>query len=112
MALPHVQHVEEDPEQASPSALFVRSLLGYEAGEYGIAARGFEKAIAGLRRVDGRDLPLIDRARFFQAASLLAEGRPEEGTRALKLMQKALDTMLADGSYEKIAMEWIGSDIR
>ena len=27
-------------------------------------------------------------------------------------MQKALDEMLADGSYEKISMEWIGSDIR
>lgn len=27
-------------------------------------------------------------------------------------MQKALEDMLADGSYEKIAMEWVGSDIR
>lgn len=27
-------------------------------------------------------------------------------------MQKALDEMLADGTYEKIAMEWIGRDIR
>ena len=27
-------------------------------------------------------------------------------------MQKALDAMMADGSYEKIAMEWVGSDIR
>jgi polar amino acid transport system substrate-binding protein len=27
-------------------------------------------------------------------------------------MQKALDGMMADGSYEKIAMEWVGSDIR
>lgn len=27
-------------------------------------------------------------------------------------MQKALDDMLADGSYEKISMEWVGSDIR
>ena len=27
-------------------------------------------------------------------------------------MQKALDEMMADGTYEKIAMEWIGSDIR
>lgn len=27
-------------------------------------------------------------------------------------MQKALDDMLADGTYEKISMEWIGSDIR
>ena len=27
-------------------------------------------------------------------------------------MQKALDEMMADGTYEKISMEWIGSDIR
>ena len=27
-------------------------------------------------------------------------------------MQKALDDMMADGSYEKIAMEWVGRDIR
>jgi polar amino acid transport system substrate-binding protein len=27
-------------------------------------------------------------------------------------MQKALDDMLADGGYEKISMQWIGSDIR
>ncbi|PSJ62772.1 ABC transporter substrate-binding protein [Pseudaminobacter soli (ex Li et al. 2025)] len=27
-------------------------------------------------------------------------------------MQKALDEMLADGSYEKISKEWIGADIR
>ncbi|WP_273728271.1 ABC transporter substrate-binding protein [Brucella gallinifaecis] len=27
-------------------------------------------------------------------------------------MQKALNDMLADGTYEKISMEWIGSDIR
>lgn len=27
-------------------------------------------------------------------------------------MQKALDEMMADGAYEKIAMEWVGSDIR
>jgi len=27
-------------------------------------------------------------------------------------MQKALDEMMADGAYEKIAMEWVGRDIR
>ena len=27
-------------------------------------------------------------------------------------MQKALDDMMADGTYNKIAMEWIGYDIR
>ena len=38
----------------------------------------------------------------------IRQGNPE-----LKAaMQKALDDMMADGSYEKIAMEWIGRDIR
>ena len=27
-------------------------------------------------------------------------------------MQKALEEMLADGTYEKISMKWIGNDIR
>ncbi|MBC2887748.1 transporter substrate-binding domain-containing protein, partial [Ochrobactrum sp. CM-21-5] len=27
-------------------------------------------------------------------------------------MQAALDAIMADGTYEKIAMEWVGSDIR
>lgn len=27
-------------------------------------------------------------------------------------MQKALDDMMADGTYEKIALEWVGADIR
>lgn len=36
-----------------------------------------------------------------------------KGTPELKAaMQKALDEMLADGSYEKISKEWIGADIR
>lgn len=29
-----------------------------------------------------------------------------------KAMQKALDEMMADGTYNKIAMQWVGSDIR
>ena len=27
-------------------------------------------------------------------------------------MQKALDDMMADGTYEQIAVEWVGADIR
>ncbi|MDP3897333.1 MAG: transporter substrate-binding domain-containing protein, partial [Mesorhizobium sp.] len=38
----------------------------------------------------------------------IRQGNPE-----LKAaMQKALDEMMADGTYEKIAMEFIGRDIR
>jgi len=95
-ALAHLLHVEEDPEQAAPAALLVRSLLGYEVGDYVVAARGIETAIAGMRREDGRDDPMIDRARFFQAAALLAGGHPEDSSRALKLMEKALDSMRPD----------------
>ena len=91
-----LQHVEEDPAQASPGAIYLHSLLAYEAGHFAIAARGLDQAIVGLRRRDGRDLPLVDRAHFFQAAALLAEGRAEESSRALKLMAKALDTVRPD----------------
>lgn len=36
-----------------------------------------------------------------------------KGNPALKAaMQKALDEMMADGTYEAIAMKWVGSDIR
>jgi tetratricopeptide (TPR) repeat protein len=95
-ALPFLAHVEEDPDQASPQALLLRALFDYETGHYGLAARGLDKAIEGMRRVEGRDLQLLDRARFFQAAALLAEGRPEESSRALQLMAKALDTVHPD----------------
>src|SRR5262249_40867398 len=71
-------------------------LLAYEIGRHAIAARGLERAVEGLRRREGRDLELADRARFFQAAALLAEGRAEESSRALKLMAKALDTVRPD----------------
>lgn len=88
--------VDCDAERSAPTAMFVRSLLCYETGDYAAAARGFECAIAGMRRIEGRDVPLLDRARFFQAAALLAEGRPEESSRAAKLMEKALDTVRPD----------------
>ena len=71
-ALVRLQHVAEQPDTAAPEAVYLRSLLAYEAGDMGAAARGFERAIAGLRRIEGRDVPLRDRARFFQAAALLA----------------------------------------
>ena len=95
-ALRRLQHVAEEPEQAAPEAVYLRSLLAYEAGDYQAAARGFERAIAGLRRLDGRDVQLRDRARFFQAAALLAAGDPNESSRALRLMEQALETVKPD----------------
>lgn len=94
--LERLAHVAEDPDNAVPEALYLRSLLDYEVGDLGVAARGFERALAGLRRLEGRDLMLRYRARFFAAASLLAVGDPAETTRALKLMEQALETVKPD----------------
>jgi polar amino acid transport system substrate-binding protein len=38
----------------------------------------------------------------------IRKGNPELAA----AMQKALDEMMADGTYERIAMEWVGADIR
>lgn len=95
-ALKRLQHAAEEPEQAAPEAVYLRSLLAYETGDYVAAARGFERAIAGLRRLEGRDVALRDRARFFAAAALLTAGDPTEASRALKLMEQALETVKPD----------------
>ncbi|MFT7536510.1 MAG: tetratricopeptide (TPR) repeat protein [Hyphomicrobiaceae bacterium] len=95
-ALKRLQHVADQPDDASPEALYLRSLLAYETGDLQIAARGFERAIHGLRRLEGRDVLLRDRARFFQSAALLAAGDATETTRALKLMEQALETVKPD----------------
>ena len=95
-ALGRLQHVAEEPQHAAPEAVYLRSLLAYEVGDFHAAARGFDQAIAGLRRLEGRDVPLRDRARFFQAAALLTAGDPNETTRALRLMEQALVTVKPD----------------
>ena len=95
-ALQRLQHVAEQPDQASPEALYLRSLLAYETGDLHVASRGFERAIQGLRRLEGRDVLLRDRARFFQSAALLTAGDATETTRALKLMEQALATVKPD----------------
>jgi hypothetical protein len=76
--------------------VYLRSLLAYEIGDVAVAARGFECAIQGLRRLEGRDVALRDRARFFLASSLLTAGDVAETTRALKLMEQALGTVRPD----------------
>ena len=95
-ALQRLQDVAAEPGQAAPEAVYLRSLLAYEVGDMHAAARGFEQAIAGLRRLEGRDVELRDRARFFQAAALLTAGDPNETTRALRLMEQALTTVKPD----------------
>ncbi|MBX3464181.1 MAG: hypothetical protein KF830_13490 [Planctomycetes bacterium] len=95
-ALQRLRHVAEQPDVAAPEAVYLRSLLAYECGDMQAAARGFERAIAGLRRLEGRDLQLRDRARFYQAAALLAGADASETTRALRLMEQALETVQPD----------------
>lgn len=85
-----------EAQDIAPEAHFLRGLLAYEATDFDAASRSFEIATQGMRRQDGRDDALLDRARFFHAAALLAEGKPEESTRALRLMEKALDTAQPD----------------
>ncbi len=81
---------------AAPAAQYVTGILHYEEGAFSAAAEALQAAIDGLRRQDGRDEELLDRARFFHAAALLAEGKPENSSRALKAMDKALDTVRPD----------------
>ncbi|MEO6596301.1 MAG: hypothetical protein ABIP94_16250 [Planctomycetota bacterium] len=95
-ALARLRHVAEEPDQACLEAVYLRSLLAYETGDLTAAARGFDRAIAGLRRLEGRDVQLRDRARFFQAAALLMAGNPAEATRAVRLMEQALATVKPD----------------
>jgi tetratricopeptide (TPR) repeat protein len=95
-ALERLRHVSEQPEHAAPEAVYLRSLLAYETGDLHVAARGFDRSIQCLRRLEGRDVELRDRARFFQAAALLTAGDPTEQTRALKLMEQSLETVKPD----------------
>ncbi len=95
-ALRCLAHVEEDPDDAVPEALYVRSVLAAEVGDTQAAVRGFEKAIQGMRRVEGRDRVLIDRARYHLSACLLTAGASTETSRALKLMEQALATVRPD----------------
>jgi hypothetical protein len=94
--LARLQKAAEEPDTASPEAIYLRSLLAYETGDYRAAARGFDRAVVGLRRLEGRDVALRERARFLQAAALLAAGEHGETSRALKLMEQALDTVKPD----------------
>jgi tetratricopeptide (TPR) repeat protein len=95
-ALKHLLHVDKAPEDATADALFVRGLLAYETGAYEAAAASMHRAVDGLRRNESRDLPMQDRARFFEAAALLGAGKADEQSRALQLMEKALDTVKPD----------------
>ena len=80
---------------ATPEALFAAGTLAYETGDYGDAAGWFDTAIRNARR-ESRDARILEHARFFLAASMLASGNREEAARALHLMDQALDTVKPD----------------
>jgi hypothetical protein len=84
------------PETATCDALFLRGLLGYEQAAFADAQRWFDATLAAARRTDLQDTTLLDRARFFLAASILAGGDRAEASRALHLMEQSLDTVKPD----------------
>lgn len=86
-----LRHCDDPDGQAVPQALFARGILAYEVGDF-VAAQGyFDKCLLALRRRAGRDLPLVHRTRFFLAASILASGNRDDASRALRLMDQALE---------------------
>ncbi len=95
-ALLWLEHVEGDLDNCAPEALFVRGILAYEVGDYETAVRCLDQTLRGTRRLEGRDGQLIDRSRFFLAAALLANGDRNESSRALRLMEQALDSVQPD----------------
>jgi polar amino acid transport system substrate-binding protein len=63
-----------------------------------------QKSGAKIRQLD---TPNIEGG-SIKVGIAVRKGNPE----LMAAMQKALDDMMSDGTYEKIAMEWIGADIR
>lgn len=81
---------------AAASAQFVSGLLDYEAGLYALAAQRLECAVSATKDALALAPAWLDRACFFLAAALLAEGKPENSSRAQQLISKALDTVQPD----------------
>ena len=90
-ALELLRHAESEEGQAVPEALFMRGILAYETGDFALAQACFDRCLGGTRRTQGRDVPLINRARFYLAASIIGLGNTEDMPRALRLMDLALD---------------------
>lgn len=95
-AIRRLATVEHAPGEAVPESLFTRAILAYEVGDFVTAVGCLDEALQNTRRVGGRDGLLIDRSRFFLAAALLASGDRKETSRALRLMEQALDTVHPD----------------
>ncbi|MCA8940950.1 MAG: hypothetical protein KDB80_00195, partial [Planctomycetes bacterium] len=95
-ALVWLERATENEDAMVPESAYARGMLAYEQNDYERAIRCFDAANERLRRVDGRDAVMIDRTSFFLAAALLASEAPEEVSRALRLMDQALETVQPD----------------
>jgi hypothetical protein len=95
-ALAWMGEVAADPERDTPEALFLRGVLAYETGAFADAQRWFDATVNAGRRNQGRDQRLLDRARFFLAAAILAGGDQTEAERAIHLIEQALDSVRPD----------------
>ncbi|MEM7199347.1 MAG: hypothetical protein AAF628_03720 [Planctomycetota bacterium] len=91
-----LEHVDFADAEAVPQALFAAGILGYEVGAFDRAQQCFDLCLGKLRRVSGRDVDLINRTRFFLAASILAGGARDDASRAVRLMELALDQVCPD----------------
>ncbi len=63
------------------------------------ATKGQAIKMMNVDSLDGGNLPI---------GIAIRQGNPDLG----KAMQSALDSMMADGTYEKISLKWVGADIR
>src|SRR5690606_22413535 len=85
-----------DADAQVPDALYLLGMLAYEDGRWPLAIERFDASNRRLRRVAERDRERIAHTEFFLAAAILAGGRTEETSRALRLMDSALGDVRPD----------------
>src|SRR5690606_7558432 len=85
-----------DADAQVPDALYLLGMLAYEDGRWPLAIERFDACNRRLRRVAERDRERIAHTEFFLAAAILAGGRTEETSRALRLMDSALGDVRPD----------------
>ena len=77
--------------EVDPQALFCLGILAYETGDFADAESAFHAAREAVDCMTGVSTTLQQRIGFFHAASILAGGNTNETSRALRLMEAALD---------------------
>lgn len=86
----------KDPEKSVPEVHFARGILLYETGGFPAAQAAFDAAVDAIRRNQGEPGLLLERARFFLAAAILAGGDRSEAVRAVHLLDQALSHVRPD----------------